>query len=238
MNIRIAAMAWALLCLLLSSSAHAWTMHREEPRSYHRPSHFLMEAGPQVYVLQSPIPGGGYGTGFQLRTKHGVVTVTNRHVCENQAAGKLIALQPGGSGFLVSVLHVSAHTDLCIVEGVPGARGLELADVWEPTEPVHVLGYPLGNPLTETLGVLLMLYMDIYEYPAVRGFVPAQTLNFASLLMTVPVWPGSSGSPVMNSQGKVVAVVWAVALAREISHAIPLSDLKAELKRAEKKLSR
>jgi len=134
------------------------------------------------------------GTGFNV-DQSGII-ITNRHLLEN-AASVLIAF-PGGSSYEITDWHISTDVDLAVIElnssGLPVA---ELASsVVVPGDEVIVIGHPLH------------LYWVI-----ANGEVLRYRMNYGRrmplLMIDVQVYPGSSGSPVFNKEGKVVGVIFA-----------------------------
>jgi serine protease Do len=87
------------------------------------------------------------------------------------------------------------------------------SDVVKRTDKVLVLGYPLGqHRLKSTTGV-------------VSGREAANSISYIQI--TAPINPGSSGGPLISTQGTVIGVTVAIAArAFNVGYAIPINELK------------
>jgi S1-C subfamily serine protease len=150
------------------------------------------------------------GSGFAIAPN---VLVTNRHVLAG--ADKLTIDTWDGETIGVRTAKVGALEDL----------GLAVVDRRLPTlarfgpaaragDSVTVVGYPLGGALTFSNGVVV----DRVDGSAfgVHGDV---------LRLTARVEHGNSGGPVLDAQGQVVGVVFAIQLATGFGLAIPNETL-------------
>ncbi len=82
---------------------------------------------------------------------------------------------------------------------------------------VTVVGYPQGGSLTVTQGQVIGVTTDPIN------------ANLGEVLVTdAPVEPGSSGSAVLDAQGRVVGVVYAKSASGQ-SYIVPVSTLTAVL---------
>lgn len=87
------------------------------------------------------------------------------------------------------------------------------SDLVRPTDSILVLGYPLGQ----------------YRLKSTMGIVSGREAGYGQALiqMTAPVNPGSSGGPVLNSQGEVIGITIAMIYpANSVGYAIPINELK------------
>lgn len=131
------------------------------------------------------------GTAFELNTKHGKVTITNAHVCDNNDMLIALLTNPPRAKILL-VNKVYTKHDLCMLTPISSVQALDLADDWIPGEPVVVEGFPLGNHGISygKIGKLIIGYSDL-KYVIYHG----------------ATFPGNSGSPVINRYGKVIGVI-------------------------------
>lgn len=199
--------AFAVLCLIAFTPRAASDVG----------TYLLTEKAMQVLMLKGV---GGGGTGFELRTPSGnVVTVTNKHICALAENGYIAAYSPisPGRGIPLRVKGVSDSTDLCALEAVPGATGLSLAERLNALRKAFILGHPWLNPLTFSEG-----YMVVREAQQM-----SETLTIDGIETTIPAYPGNSGSPVFDSSGDVIGVVFATDQRTHWGVFIPLDVLKS-----------
>jgi S1-C subfamily serine protease len=136
----------------------------------------------------------GSGTAFYLNYKNKVYLVTNNHVCGDSYGLSSI------DGYH-KVLKVSKKHDLCLLSGRREV-GLNLAqEKIEAFDEVHVVGFPLGQPVTHREGTLVLNTVDVF--PWISQY-PIQILH-----ISISVFGGNSGSPALNKFGRVIGVVFA-----------------------------
>ncbi|HVU62259.1 MAG TPA: serine protease [Mycobacteriales bacterium] len=140
--------------------------------------------------------------------------VTNRHVAAG--SGELQLATWSGSDFHAIVSAISRGPDLALLESphvavhpatldpAPLSRG---AKVW-------VAGYPRGNQLAIRAGKVVSLKS------AEPLGLPGKVLE-----ITAKVQHGNSGGPLLNAEGKVVGVVFAVLRRNRDGLAIPAANL-------------
>lgn len=161
----------------------------------------------QVYT------GSGTGSGFLIDPRH---LLTNSHVV---APYREVAVEmrdrtrvPG------RVRRVHPRRDLAIVEldRPMQERVLPLAeaDSARAKQPVHILGFPVGLPLSLTEGVISH---------------PRQLLDDQVFIQTdAAINPGNSGGPMLDDQQRVVAVTCSkLDAAESVGFGIPVADVHA-----------
>lgn len=135
------------------------------------------------------------GSGFAI-AEH--VFVTNRHVVDGAAL--LQVLTYDGRDVRVNAVGAVVVADLALVwtkESLPAQ--LQIAPSNPPVgAEVTVVGYPLGGELTTTSGHVLRYGRD-----------PLGSSSLQMMYNDAPIEHGSSGSPLVDSSGKLVGVAYA-----------------------------
>ena len=154
------------------------------------------------------------GSGFAIDA---TTLITNRHVVVDSADLQLSTYD--GRDIAATAASTAALADLAIVRTVdklPAFPELAQADP-RPGDAVTVVGYPQGRQLTVTSGHVIGQTTDPLNE------------NLGQVLVTdAPVEPGSSGSAVLDAQGRVIGVVYAKN-ADDKSFIVPVSTLKKML---------
>lgn len=139
--------------------------------------------------------GQSKGTGFAI-TEDGHI-LTNHHVIEGE---KRISVGfPDDGLFQAEVVETYPEVDLALLD-VDGEAlpHLELAERMTFERDDHV--YFIGNPLRFT---------GIANQGSVIGYKELADWNQRVLMLDAPIYRGNSGSPVINDDGEVIAVVFA-----------------------------
>jgi S1-C subfamily serine protease len=150
-------------------------------------------------------------TGSSFATPEGIVT--NRHVAGGSTALELSTWS--GTDFNASVRSISDGPDMALLSN---SRSQEVPTLTtSPVAPgteVWVAGYPEGDQLSVTSGIVL-------DYVAGSLFgEPGRLIEISD-----PIQPGNSGSPLLDSTGQVIGVVFAIETATRDGLAIPASTL-------------
>lgn len=158
------------------------------------PQQIAQKTFPSVVLLVMEDANGqpvSMGSGFFVRD--GVIA-TALHITERAARGYAKIVRQKGKYDILGTQGTDEARDLVLlaVDGAK-ARSLSLGESGEVAvgDEVYVVGNPLGLEGTFSQGIV----------SSVRQ-VDSDTL----LQITAPVSPGSSGGPVLNSDGKVVGI--------------------------------
>ncbi len=142
-----------------------------------------------------PVSRQQRGTGFNISA--GGLIVTNRHLLED--AGSLTVSFPGRESCRVTGWSFSALADLGLInlagENLPF---VELEKEQQPEVGDKVL--IIGNPLN---------YSNVVMCGEITGHIRIKDFSKPVLEIDAPIHGGSSGSPVFNEEGRVVAVIFA-----------------------------
>lgn len=176
---------------------------------------------------------------------------------QSEDKDSLIVEDNDGNSIRRRVLENSDFTDLCLLEGMPGVEGLKLAKtpvMLGDTE--YIVGHPLLRPLSVSDGEIVGL-KDV-KIPTAQINTPEEELRCslpknevvslevdlygivkmplklclnvtkAALMTTVLIFPGNSGSPMVNAYGEVTGVAFA-ADATSWGYAVSLRDVRRML---------
>ena len=173
-----------------------------------------------VKVLSIACGTGSQGSGWIVVT--GFVA-TNAHVIAGQEQTKVIA--PNGHVVPAFPVYVDAEDDVALL-AAPGLATppLEVAGTLTDGEEVVLLGYPQDGPLTATAATAglprKLLAPDAYgEGRSLRTIVPLRG----------PVRRGESGGPVVDADGRVVAMMFASTRDGDAGFAVPVAEVLAGL---------
>lgn len=165
-----------------------------------------------VRVRNLSCQGVGTGSGFAVDRS---TLVTNRHVVAgadrlevNTWDGRTLEVRAAEVGVLGDVAYVTVDGDLPVVA--------DLSGIAPPGSDVRAVGYPLGGPFVIAEGTVI---------DRIRGDafgVPGDILRISASLQ-----PGNSGGPLLDGQGKVAGVVYAIELATGFGLAFPISTMDA-----------
>jgi len=223
----------AAVALILGLALEAPVIHSSFIRNY---------VGSQVVMLTNKAGNSG-GTGFAVQAPSGdVYTLTNAHVCRIE--GGLYA-NVGNRRLKLKILEISDVADLCLLDGIKGMRGLDLASSVGIGEEMGLVGHPKLMPLTLSRGELIGYAKALVMVEAGQcsegleppSYITVETMfGFACILdvtagfTNVIALPGNSGSPVVNIFGNVVGVLFAADSQANWGIIVPLSQVKAFLK--------
>ena len=167
-----------------------------------------------VRVRNLSCQGVGTGSGFAV---DGSTLVTNRHVVAgadrlevNTWDGRTLEVRAAEVGVLGDVAYVRVEGELPVVGDLSGRA--------QAGSDVAAVGYPLGGPFVIERGVVI---------DRVQGDefgVPGEILR-----INAPLEPGNSGGPLLDAEGRVAGVVYAIEVATGFGLAFPISTMDALL---------
>jgi serine protease Do len=172
-------------------------------------------------------PQKGLGAGFIIHPDGYILT--SQHVVENATEIRATLLRPGGKTeeYLARVVGADQQTDCALLKidaprklpvlRLGSARQVDVAD-W-----VVVIGNPFGLGHSVTVGVV--------SYKGRQDVTPSGRNGYFNYLQTdASINPGSSGGPILDLNGDVVAIANAVNVAGQgIGFGIPIDMAKVVL---------
>lgn len=112
--------------------------------------------GSKVYMVRDSEQSGG-GTGFAVKAPSGQSYImTNDHVCAVSKDGRTVLISGSEGSMRRNIISHDENSDLCLIEGMPGVEGLELA--WLPPtagDTITIVGHPLLMPLHVEKGEMM-----------------------------------------------------------------------------------
>lgn len=136
--------------------------------------------------------------------------ITNLHVARAGTGDLFVDFADGGTSECYTAA-ADRDRDLAVIKCETGDRpALEVADLVEVGTPVVVVGYPGGEGPKVTTGTVTEVDRPIRDIRTVR--------------YSAATAPGSSGSPVVDSAGRVVAVATFSG-----GHGVPAADIRTML---------
>lgn len=142
------------------------------------------------------------GTGFNI-DEHGLI-ITNEHVI-GDAKFAFISFDEGGI-YRAEVIVADASIDIALLRIVNTASAatdrafptlpIETDRQWLSGMPIYVIGNPL-------------FFNRIANEGTVMGLTSLQDWDLPVITIQAPIYKGNSGSPIINHEGNVIAVVFA-----------------------------
>jgi S1-C subfamily serine protease len=174
-----------------------------------------------VLIVETKTIGGekkviSSATGFAVKSnKHGTMILTNKHVCTHeydlfvkrtnpmQYMDETSADVVDGTLRLVAVSDVG---DLCLAYTsiILPAIKMDLSYELKSFDPLYIVGCPMAYCLVRTDG-----YFSGYLTQEQIRFKEMKSPDVVMFSFSGEVYPGNSGSPVFNANGKVVGILFA-----------------------------
>ena len=172
-----------------------------------------------LIVIRDNLGRSSLGSGFVIGDGQ---IATNAHVVEGASSGTVRLVGAATAHAIDSILAIDRAHDLAIVEATgitASALSLGDSDTLQIAQSVYAAGNPQGLTGTFSSGIISAIRSEGND-------LVADTI----IQMTAPVSPGSSGGPLLNTDGEVVGVVFSqVTFGQNLNFAIPVNFLKTLL---------
>ena len=169
-----------------------------------------------LIVIQDNLGRSSFGSGFVIGDGQ---IATNAHVVEGASSGTVKLVGAETAHAIDSILAIDRAHDLAIVEATgitASALSFGDSDALQVAQSVYAAGNPQGLTGTFSSGIISAIRTEGNDLVADR-----------IIQMTAPVSPGSSGGPLLNTDGEVVGVVFSqVTSGQNLNFAIPVNFLK------------
>jgi WD40 repeat protein len=198
---------WAVAIVLLMRAAAAQAAEM-------RPVDLVRRYGKAVVLIATRTTEGGVGQGTGFLVSPNGMVVTNQHVIAGAAsikvrllnsriavAGRVVCSDPAKD---LAILKIGGSNYPTVRLGEAGRVGVGAH--------LYVIGNPQGLENTITDGLLsARRYWDSHQL----------------LQISAPISPGSSGSPVFDSGGRVIGVAMAILMGgQNLNLAVPINDVR------------
>ena len=169
-----------------------------------------------LIVIRDNLGRSSLGSGFVIGDGQ---IATNAHVVEGASSGTVKLVGAETAHAIDSILAIDRAHDLAIVKATgitASALSLGDSDTVQIAQSVYAAVNPQGLTGTFSSGIISAIRAE-------GNSLVADTI----LQMTVPVSPGSSGGPLLNTDGEVIGVVFSqVTYGQNLNFAIPVNFLK------------
>lgn len=207
------------------------------------------EVGESVVKVLRPNGKGG-GSGFAIQGSSGKNYIaTNAHVCKVSNTGWVKVKSDKGLDVFKRIIYQDLKHDICLVEGDVRLDPLELGSAPKKGELHWIVGHPGLRQLTVSQGEYIgydsvELMVKVANRESCNGEVVelnpfeqmfsgmefACIVSFKSYASSAVAYGGNSGSPVVNSLGNVIGILFAGGQQERDSYLVPLPELERVLK--------
>ncbi len=175
----------------------------------------------------APVFKSYVATGFSVKNIEGNKSfiITNQHVCSmKQNSAYLLTLQTG-ERVTAKYIRVDAFADICLLEADAVIPPLKISEENASYgDRVITIGGPEGVYPVIVDGFVSGYYdIEMKNEPDEEGQFE---IHFRAQVISAPTYPGSSGSPVFDTNGIVVGIVFAGLIDKDhITYMVPVNEV-------------
>ncbi len=217
----------AVCFMLIGATKHAF----DEVKWFNAQSAIREQSLKQTHAKQNVFritTDRGGGTGYLIKDpRFGIVILTNKHICDMDPADEIFVLDQDDAVYYSKIRRKARLTDLCLIETpqelLTKYEGLSLAPdgtKLEYAETLYVYGHPGLRKLTGSSGPFVN---ESWVPRFSDDHIEAPTLRIGR--SDIVIYPGSSGSPVLNKDGQVVGTVFGYEGQNHIALFVPLREM-------------
>lgn len=178
------------------------------------------------------------GTGFSVITASGnKYILTNKHICGLADSNNQLTVEfPNLSRkYLRKIIEISSEHDLCLVESIPTFNpSLSIADSIDVGQDIFVVGHPklfdltvAGGTYIQEASIMVAMSKSGINTRVAQGFSMPNLQTFNTFRFNVYSRGGNSGSPIVNTDGQVVSVLFAGNRSDVMeTYGVPLTEVK------------
>ena len=188
------------------------------------------ELSPGIVMIVSD---AGIGSGAVI-TEDGLI-LTNWHVVQASDGFGVVFKPPLGQEVRPTDIHagviekIDPELDLALVKVVNPPEELTVLELGEMSDievglDVHAIGHPTGEGWTYTNGLISQVRPN-YSWPSPMGF----THNAMVIQTQTPINPGSSGSPLISEDHKIIGINSFKKQGEALNFAVSVADIRSFL---------
>lgn len=177
-------------------------------------------------ITLARVQRGAAGTGFSILYQDGVSYIlTNQHVCDMKSAATYVVTLSSGKRASAAFVRSDPFADVCLLATHAFIEPLSLAkENATQGDRVITVGGP-SNIAPIIVDGIVSGYVNI-NMKADDDSDGSFEVHFRGQMLSTPIYPGSSGSPVINVYGDVVGIIFAVRREKEhIAFMVPISEV-------------
>ena len=178
-------------------------------------------------VMKLGSPKTGQCSGIQVHTPAGQDLILSAAHCAGiaDAHGSILITTEDGRQLKRKIIAEDSNSDLLLIEGIPGMRGIPVGKMLARGEKVHTDTHGAGHPTYHTEGVIvgdMQVSVVVAEITSPEALMACQEhaknavvtdgisllclMSVQETITTAFMTPGSSGGAITNTRGELVGI--------------------------------